>query len=244
MKRFIIAFFCLLFFINIQLPFTVFAQEKKVYLRIAYEDTPFYTDKDCSELICYLPYSYYVLLLEKYENAFHVEVGGDNLTAVDGFVPKEFLIDENLSVCENPYPVITLTTLDTATLFSDHTLQKPLQYLFKNRSLQYYGYYKNANGDYYYFVCYNDKFGFVLENYISPFVIAPHPNPFLNSTEKNEESSFETESSNTTNNNFFGIKVAVYICLALAGIIALVFALKPKKPKSHAENFYDENEYE
>lgn len=236
----------LLFFLAVFLPLnfssvSVKAVGKAEYLLISLDNAPVYYDQELSNLICYMPKTYYVKKLGETLNAYHIEFGASTLPKIDGFVPKEFLSPDTLDDDSDCYPLLTLTTSDSATLYSDHLLSNPIQYLFKNRSMNYYGFYKNGDSPIVYFVSYNGKLGYIKEDALLPFSIPNHPNSIETPTVKPDISEEKIESDEK--NNFFGLKVAVYACLALAGIIALVVALKPKRQKEKT-NYYDENEYE
>lgn len=217
------------------------AQNNIDYLRVSTENAPVYYDQACLELICFLPKTYFVRLLEETETAFHIEFGAQNLPKIDGFVPKKYLTVSPLEDYSSAYPLVTLTTKDTAVLYADFTLDTALLYLFKNRSMQYYGFYRHEDGTFSYFVSYNGKLGFVKEESLFAFTIPEHPNSAP--TQLTPPPQPEQEKKENSPNDFFGIKIAVYACLALAGIIALVVALKPKKQKDKTA-YYDENEYE
>lgn len=223
-------------------PVSVRAENETAYLKINAEKAAFYLDDERTSLLCYLPYTYYVRLIEETQNSYHVEIGAETLPKIDGYVDKLSFINDGKTDFSSPYPFLTLTTETTAVLYDDCLLTKPVQYLFKNRSMNYYGYYIDAKGDYCYYVSYNGKLGFVKESELTPFTIAKHPNSIVTTeTVPTTTEPFEQEQENS--NDAFGIKIAVYVCLGLGGIIALVVAIKPVKRKKETR-YYDENEYE
>ena len=212
------------------------------YMRVITEDTPFYKNATDALPLFILPYTYYVNVLGSDENFHHVEIIGDGIAALDGYVPKGALFDDGLNV-SSPYVFITLTTADTAVLYQDQNLTHSIQYIFPERQMQYYGSYKSGQ-ETLYFVCYNNRLGYVKESTVYPFSVNTHPNE-LTFIEKNEppvpeEIPLETEEPE----DYFSIKVIILVCLIFAGLLALFVALKQKPKKSVAISYYDENDYE
>ncbi len=217
------------------------AKSNTTYARIITYDTPFYKNPLDTKPTFYLPYTYYVKVLNYQQNMAHVECYGDgNIIALDGFVPIDYLYNDGLEVV-NPYVVLELTTVDTAILYEDSELSIQSQYLFANRKLNYYGQIKNGENILYY-VSYNSKLGYVKESDVYPFSIPNHPNELTFLTPEIPEEPMEETPSNSQ--DFFGIKIAVIICLLFAGLIGLFVALSVKREKQIATTFYDENDYE
>ena len=212
------------------------------YLRVITEDTPFYQTQTALTPLFYLPYTYYVKVLSYDENFAHVECYGDgNTPAIDGYVPIDKLFNDNLKV-ENPFVVLELTTVGTALLYQDSALKIQSQYIFENRSLSYYGHLDTDNGRIYY-VSYNDKLGYVKEVDVFPFSIPNHPNELTFITPEVPEEPPQTPQE-SNENDFFGIKIAIIICLLFAGVIALFVALNKRPEKNLAISYYDDNDYE
>ena len=214
---------------------------ESVYMRVITEETPFYKNADDVAPLFYLPYTYYVKVLESNASVTHVECYGNGGTAaIDGFVPTDYLFKDDLTV-ENPYVVLTITTVGTAVLYEDTTLSTPLQYIFADRELNYYGALNHESGMIYY-VSYNGRLGYVKEAEVYPFSIPNHPNAltFLTpDTPTPDQTTPEGESGGV-----FGLKVAIIVCLIFAGIVALFIALGKKRNQTAAAAFYDENDYE
>ena len=219
------------------------ARAQNTYLRVITEDTPFYKSISDDNPLFYLPYTYYVKVLEQNSDFTHVEVYGEGgIAAIDGYVPTHYLYEHNLKV-DNPFVVLTLTTTDTAILYSDPNATNHLQYLFANRQLSFYGTMPSINGNLY-FVGYNGRLGYVKESSVFPFSIPNHPNEltFLIPEEPAERPPSNNEIYQS--GDYLGLKIAIIGCLVFAGIIALFVALKVKPQKSVAVSFYDENDYE
>ncbi len=213
------------------------------YRRIITDDTPFYTDAGGINLLFYLPYTYYVKLIEQGEVLSHVEIYGQNGIAVmDGYAPTSSLFRDDLTV-ENPYPYLTLKTLDTAVLYQDKSLTESVCYVFPERNMVYLGQITDPVGKYYYYVSYNNRLGYISEESVAPFTLPNHPNEltFITPDPPAEQ---PTKPQEQTSNDFFSLKIAVVICLSFAGIIALFIILKKKEHPSVAVSYYDENDYE
>lgn len=215
------------------------------FLRVITDDTPFYKNSDDTSPLFYLPYTYYVKVLDDNGDFLHVECCGLNFAAIDGYVPKNVLFEDGLSVGE-PYPYITIKTSANATLYQDSSLTTAIQYVFPEREMCYYGTYSGTNGNLYY-VSYNGKLGYVKESEVYPFSIPNHPNEltFITpDTSEEEEPSEESTESETTTEDFFSLKIIIIVCLLFAGLVALFVALKGKPQKAATMGYYDENEYE
>ena len=129
----------------------------------------------------------------------------------------------------------------TAILYEDSALSVQTQYIFKDRKLNYYGELK-VNGLTLFYVGYNSKLGYIKESDVYPFSIPNHPNELTFLTPETEE--IPKEESVSKSQDFFGIKIAIIVCLLFAGLIGLFVALTNKREKTIATTFYDENDYE
>lgn len=212
-----------------------------VYARIISDNTPFYQTEEAKSPLFYLPYTYYVKILKQGETLTHVECYGDgNTAALDGFVPTDMLFYDGLKV-ENPFVVLDITTVDTAVLYQDANLKTQTQYIFENRNMHYYGWLNSDNGKVFY-VSYNDKLGYIKEADVFPFSIPNHPNELTFITPEIPEE--PPKDTSNTNDDFFGIKVAIIVCLTFAGIVALLFAISKRRNPNLAISYYDDNDYE
>ena len=234
----ILSLICIFLTINI---FSEKAHAESVYMRVITEETPFYQNADDINPLFYLPYTYYVKVLESNASVTHVECYGNGGTAaIDGFVPTDYLFKDDLAV-ENPYVVLSITTVGTAVLYEDFTLSNPVQYIFADRELNYYGSLNHESGKIFY-VSYNGRLGYVKEAEVFPFSIPNHPNELTFLTPETPTPTPETPNSAT--DGVFGLKVAIIVCLIFAGVVALFFALGKKQNQTATTAFYDENDYE
>ncbi len=241
------------FFLNRNAPESAYAyavtvETKGGYARVITDDTPFYSDVGGSRLLFYLPYTYYVKVLNDGDLYSHVECYGTSGTAaLDGYVPSDMLFYDGLSV-KNPYVDIKLTAVDGAVLYSDASLSSTAQYVFSGRTMTYYGALPLSNGSFAYFVGYNDRLGYVKESDVMPFTIVNHPNEltFIKKEEPEPDtpSADDAESDETDANGAFDLRVLIIASLAFAGITALFVAFRRKPDKRTAASYYDENDYE
>ncbi|MBQ9514432.1 MAG: hypothetical protein IJR66_05620 [Clostridia bacterium] len=215
------------------------------YLRVINSETAFYSDENDESFLFYLPYTYYVKVIKIKENYLHVELLPENAPSLDGYVKKNDLYEDGQEVV-SPYPSLTIKTLNDCAFYKDKYCSNAMTYLFKDRSLNYYGYYKSGENQFVYFVSYNGKLGYVKESDVIPFDIVHHPNvlTFLEESDIAPEtvSTFSPEESEDYTNNHETLKLVIVILLMLAGALALFIAIFPKKPKKE-ENYYDENDF-
>ncbi len=206
---------------------TVYAEELSTYKRVVTTDTPFYLDQNKTQILFYLPYTYFVKILEDLGELTHIECYGNSLPKVDGYVPTNALLKWDTTP-QNPYPDLTLTTNKACILYSDNALTKSIHLIFANRELSFIGVYHQVGQENAYMVYYNEYIGYVKESDLLPFEMPLHPEP-MPSGEKEEGVEISTPSF-TTNSI---LRYAVIGCLLLAGIIALIFSLRKKnKPTS------------
>ena len=245
MRKFIIlniALTLLFGFIYVK-PQTVSASASTDYRRIITDNTPFYSDTAGTSLLFYLPYTYYVKVLEHGEVLSHVECYGTGKSiALDGYVPTNMLYNDNLPV-QTPYLEKEIVTLSTAVLYSDKELLNPLQYVFASRELVYYGQLTSVDGSIIFYVGYNNRLGYLKESDVYPFEIPFHPNS-LTFIEPEQQPTIPTIKQPETNRvGLTTVRTIIVLCLFFAGVIALFVAIK-KKPRSQQNSYYDENEYE
>ena len=224
----------------------VSADDSNGYLRVITEDTPFYSDKNADAPLFYLPYTYYVKVLERGDFYTHVEYAVKG-SSIDGYVPTNKLFEDGLAVSK-PYPSIIVTTSETAVLYRDYALTSSIQYVFEGRNLYYYGKFQSLQGKTVYYVSYNDRLGYVKEEDLMPFAVPNHPNEltFIVPEEPEVEPTIAEEETDDVQKteSVLNIRVAIIAVLGLAGVIALIVALGKKPKAAPAASYYDENDFE
>lgn len=250
MKKFLcLTLGCLTFLINVfyfaLIPKNITASAASTYLRVVDDSTVFYANANENTPLFYLPYTYYVKSLGVAGNFLHVECYGVNgEAALDGYVLSNALFDDGLTVT-NPYVTLTITTSTTSILYADNTLTTPVQYLFAERNLRYFGSYVCDQKNVFY-VSYNGRLGYVKESDVYPFAIPNHPNEltFLPPETPPVEEVPKTPETQKESDEFFSLKMIIIICLLFSGIVALFVAIKQKPKHQVAAGYYDENDYE
>ena len=239
MKKIIILLLILSLFPVCETNIVLSEEKTSEYLRVITDDTPFYSNKTDTDPLFFLPYTYYVKVINKDDAFAHVEVyGDDGFAALDGYVPTAFLFSDNLQVL-SPYLNLTVSTLQTALMYGDHNLNEPIQYVFADRDLRLYGFYPTEHGMLY-FVGYNSRLGYVKETDLVPFTVPNHPNELTFLTP--DTNTTVSHSPTNTSNETFSLKAAIVLCLIFAGLIALFIALKGKPRNNAAVSYYDEND--
>lgn len=234
----VILFLSFFSFSFVSAPGKVVAVAKVEFKRVMTDDTPFYTDINASELLFYLPSTYYVKILSENNGLAHVECFSGGLApALDGYVPSEFLV-ENPLYSGNPFLNLYITSTSSCILYSDPSLSQNLQYVFAGREMFYYGIYTRPQGENLFLVYYNGKLGYVKESGVMPFTVTPHPDP-MPQPEQPEEQNSQTQN----NTPFDTIRTAIIVCLVLAGIVALLLILKKKNKPVTVATYYDDNDY-
>ena len=220
------------------------AETQNEYMRIITEDTPFYSDRTADSPLFYLPYTYYVRVKELGEIFTRVEYANGG-AAIDGYVPTNKLYGDGLEVL-NPFPNVKAITANTAVLYATAETTVILQYVFSGRELYYYGKYYSPQGKTLYYVGYNDRLGYVKEEDLIPFTLSFHPNEltFLTPEPTEEPTTINPPETTQSPQSVFNIRIAIFVVLGLAGLIALIFALRKKPKVSPAAGYYDENDYE
>lgn len=218
------------------------------YYRIITLDTPFYSETNQSNALFYLPYSYYVKVLDVKDGLARVEIVSDNLLTIDGYVPFDLLYSENQTVI-NPYLSLSITTSSPTILYADNTLSYSIQYIFKNRQLTYYGALTENGKETLYYVGYNGRLGYVKEGDVMPFDLPLHKNPLPNLEATKPEIDPETPILSTqqkSKNASDSMRLIILACLLFAGVIGLIIALtnRRKSQTQTACSYYDESDYE
>lgn len=226
------------------------AQSTNGYARIINDNTPFFSDSTGLDLLFYLPYTYYVKVIETQNEFLHVEYGGysDNLT-IDGYVLKSQVYFDEL-VVSSPYPNVQVQTCDGCALYKTSSMLEPVMHIFKDRTVKPYGTSVAPDGSIIYYVSYNNTLGYVYEKHLKPFTLNNHSNPltFLKpevKPENSENTPNDTQTSTTEKSDFFSLRIVIIICLVFAGIIAFFVAMKHGGKKApDFSSYYDENDYE
>ena len=227
MKRLVCAALACAFIFIFAVP-TGEAKAYAAYGRVIENDVGFYKDANCTSLLFYLPYTYYVKIAEKGPAESRAELfSGDYSTpAIDGFVHTDdlYYADE---YPETPYCEMTLRTAVACGFYADSGAKDLIRHIFENRTLKYYGYAYDGDGNYVYFVDYNGELGYVKEESLVPFEFTPHPNPLPKPAEP-EPPEDEKPAGNGAS---AGLKIAVIVAIVLAVAVIIAFSVRPARHK-------------
>lgn len=210
--------------------------EDVTFFRVINEETPFFSDENLTDVLFYLPYTYYVKILETKNGIAHIEWNGSGTELIDGYTYLSMLFNDNQKV-DSPYLNLKITTSNTASLYLDKEKTSQIQYVFKNRTLNYYGFYQSET-EFLYYVSYNGKLGYVEEEFINPFSVQNHPNPLTFLTPEKEETPPKENGE-----NYVGIRWAIISCFILASGLGVYAAFKGKQKKSDKSGYYDESDF-
>ena len=215
--------------------------ESNKYLRVINQTTPFCLDEYASTPLFFLPYTFYVRVLDTSAYSVHIECYGNGTTKIDGYVPLNTLFDDGLSTL-SPYLDYKITTCSSTPLYSDFEQNNKIMFIFPERQLNYYGKIENSLNKIMYFVGYGDQLGYVSEDALLPFNLPLHPNE-LTFLEK-DEPTINEPTTPPASDDFFSLKIVIIILLIFAGIIAVFVAFTGKGRKNTNTIYYDENDYE
>ena len=239
MKRFFIFAVLLCVISAVTDAYAVKAEAYK-YLRVIDSTTPLFSDAAGADLLCFLPYTYYVKQLDDTGDMIRVECyGDDGGAALEGFVPKDKLFDDGLDVAD-PYADLTLTAAQSTVLYYDKELTKPQLYVFPERQMRYFGQ-MTESGKYIYFVGFGDRVGYIEESGLYPFTLPDHPNELTFLAPEPEE---KPVPESPARSDLLSMRIVIVVCLVFAGLIGLFIAFRPKNKKQPAITYYDENDYE
>lgn len=204
------------------------ASAEEAYLRVLGENVFFYSSPDEETAVFILPYSYYVKKIGASGEYYHVECFGQgNTPMLDGFVKIEDVTPSDGTSL--PYLSYSITTAKDAELYFERPLSDSYRYVFKNRTLYYYGKMTAASGEIFYCVSYNKTLGFIAEEDVYPFTVPLNPDPI-----DSPEPVSDTDDNKTGNKNTkTALKTAVAASLVLAAIIIIALIVLPEKKNDY-----------
>ncbi len=212
--------------------------ENKTFARVLSSDIAFYKNAGDETPLFFLPYSYYVKVLNYSEPFSHVECYGANgQPSLDGYCLSESLYFDS-AMPKNPYLSLKISNRQMTALYSSLNDLEPMLFLSENRSLCYYGYSFNESGETFYLVSYLNKLGYVKDTDVYVFNFTPHENPLPQLIKEESEVSQPVKPQNNKASN---LKIAIIVCLGFATLI-IIFSLI--KPKNKAKEQYFDNDYE
>ena len=212
---------------------TVNASEAS-WARIINDQTPFFSDINCTMIKFYLPKSYFVKILQLGDDATRVIYMDSDLKipSREGYIKTcDLLIFEQ--PVYNPYPNITLKITADEILFADSNKNYPKTILSYGDSGLLYGT-LIINGENFCYVYANGYIGYVRRSAFAPFEIPMHEIPLStqNSSEESEDSSPTTPQTNDTNSIDSTLKIVIIVAISITCLSVIYLLFKPKNETS------------
>ena len=225
-------------FLSSYCPATAHAQTNDYsYSRVLTVDTGFYSDAGGNYLKFYLPYGYFVKIIEVGSTYTKVGYMFDNtqFPMLTGYIKTVDLIpryDTPLS----PYPLLNLTVISDDVLFADSSLTISKIGVYSNSLAVYYGEISNGDTPLVYVYC-NGYLGYMRKSCFAPFSVPAHPEPIVQNSSTEQTSSTIQEKTNTNSTDNLQILIVAGISVIVVSIVYLVFRPGEKRIK---ENSFDE----
>lgn len=210
------------------------ARAEPAYHRVLTDVATFYSSPNENSAMFYLPYSYYVKRIGYSGEFCHVECYGYGSTPlIDGYVKISDLSDP----CDTAYPYLSysITTTQATEMYFNPDFDDTFKYVFKDRTLNYYGKYVSKSGKVFYCVSYNKSIGYVAEDSVFPFTIPLNPDPIETETAaKADDAPLDNDDKSESL-----LKTGVIVAIALSAVIIIFLIVLPEK---RAKNDYSEND--
>ncbi len=208
------------------------------YSRVLTLDTGFYSDAGGNYLKFYLPYGYFVKIIEVGSTYTKVGYMFDNsqFPMLTGYIKTVDLIPQ-YDIPLSPYPLLNLTVISDDVLFADSSLTISKIGVYSNSLAVYYGEISTGDTPLVYVYC-NGYLGYMRKSCFAPFSVPAHPEPIIqNSSTSGQSSSTIQEKSNTNSTDNLQILIVAGISVIVVSIVYLVFRPGEKRVK---ENSFDE----
>ena len=227
MKKLIIIILSL-FLIFITLPKNKVALADETYAMVITENASFYSDASQKYEKFYLPYSYFVKVIEigaEFSRVLYMD-DSKNYPQSEGYVKTS---DLNFSVNpnSNPYPKITLSCEISDVLFSNAENLTPLTVINQNTPAIFYGELP-INGETYLYVYANGYAGYVRKSSFSQFTVPPHESlkTLIDNNDDKDSSDLTSQAPNdTTTQALNDNQIVKTIVIAIVLILVLVFVV-------------------
>ena len=236
MKKFI-AIILSIILLNITQPNKVLAQNY-TYSRVLTNTTGFYSDAGGNYLKFYLPYGYFVKILEVGPTYTKVSYMNDNaqFPFLTGYIKTVDLIPREDTPL-TPYPLLNLTVISDEVLFSDINLTNSKIGVYANTLAVFYGQAKSPNDEELVYVYCNGYLGYMRKSCFAPFTVPDHPEPVISNSYQEELSSSQTKSSTAQTDNL-QILIVAGISIIVVSIVYLIF--RPGEKKIRENNYEDD----
>ncbi len=227
MKKFI-AVFLIYIFCVFPSPENALAVENRVYSRALTYTTGFYSDMNGAYLKFYVPYGYYVKVLERGDDYSKVSYMPENASfpILIGYVKTVDLIISDTP--SSPYPLLYVSVVSDEVLFSDSSLAFSKAAVYSGSLALYYGELLSPTDEELVYVYCNGYLGYMRKNAFAPFNVPDNPEPLPSSPQQSYSEKKNSSSSSLQ------ILIVALISVAVAVIVYVLF-----RPSDKREEFED-----
>lgn len=216
------------------------------YAMVIEHDVALYSDASCRYVKFYLPYSYFVKIIEvgtDYSRVTYMD-DMDNCPRCEGYV-KNIYLDFSFDAPENPYPQVTVTAISDEVLFSDLANKKPKEVILSNNKAVYFGNI-TYEGEKFFYVYAQNQVGYVRENGFSQLELKEHPlapkKTPLDDTKLTPTSTKDTK-TNTSLLSEKSYQPMIIILIVLSALLLLYFILRQSPQKAEHSFYRDEDDF-
>ncbi len=208
------------------------------YSRVLTEDTGFYSDAGGNYLKFYLPYGYFVKIIEVGSIYTKVNYMNDNaqFPFLTGYVKTVDLIPRE-DVPITPYPLLNLTVISDDVLFSDISLTVSKVGVYANTLAVYYGEVTTESEEPLVYVYCNGYLGYMRKSCFAPFTLPPHPEPIITQPDSTSSYSQHQNKPKTNGTDNLQILIVAGISVIVVSIVYLIFRPGERRIK---ENDYED----
>lgn len=215
------------------------------YAMIIDHDVALFSDASCRYVKFYLPYSYFVKIIEIGTDSSRVTYMDDmnDCPRCEGYV-KNVYLDFSFDTPQNPYPQVTLTAISDEVLFSDLNSKKPKEVILSNSKAIFFGkmFYEGEN---YLYVYSQNQVGYVRENGFTKLTLQNHP--FAPNDELPSEIQADNPQKEIKNNSSLlkenSYQPIIIILVIISALLLLYFILRQNPQKSEHSFFKDEDDF-
>lgn len=212
------------------------------YLRVIGEDVGFFASANETDLLFYLPHSYYVFAIRTQGEYTYCRYqdDADYYLPVYGYV-KTALFSSSSTLPQNPYPKCTVDAVSTTVVYTDRGLTNGACYAFGGSDLRYYGKVTGYYGEVLYYVALGDTCGYVRASAVQPPDFPLHEDP-LPSPEEPEIIPDDPQPTPDDKSDGEGLKIAMIVALGVICLIVVYLLFRPEKtarPQRYHEDDYE-----
>lgn len=237
MKQFIAIILSILIFI-LPTPIVYAQTPDYTYSRVLTHSTGFYSDAGGNYLKFYLPYGYYVKILEVGSTYTKVSYMSDNsqFPLLNGYIKTVDLIPRTDTPI-SPFPLLNLTVISDDVLFADSNLTLSKIGVYANSLAIYYGELSSGDTQLVYVYC-NGYLGYMRKSCFAQFSLPSHPEPIITTSTSEQNSIAIPNKSSTNSTDNLQILIVAGISVIVVSIVYLIFRPGEKRVK---ENSFDED---